>query len=385
MSDTPTPFVSRYMRLLKDGVPKTLPPTPFKVEDMFDELIADNQKTWRYDRKLSVGASEAFGCARRAFFEKRGEEFGFTRDPGYVENWGAMERGNLIENHHVVPAFKKGLARRGIGFIMAGDGQDTILDGRSSATLDGLAINCPSDVLAEYGVPDIESDCFVVEMKSFDPRIGIGEAKAVHMGQTQMQMGLIRQTTDYEPNYALIVYVQASWLDDIRCYTVAYDERIYQIGRARNDKVFECDDAGKFGPEGKLDNSCDYCPFVIACASVNAKRVPPKRETLRAREVAAQKKEMLDEIGPKAHRRATLKRQEKAVKVEIDALNEEIKQTLIANHESRAVGDDWKVSYSLIEGANRLSKDKLAEAGLDPDEYTAQSAGFEKLTVTTRG
>ena len=123
---------------------------------------------------------------------------------------------------------------------MAGDGQDTILDGRSSATLDGLAIDCPPDILSEYDIPDIESDCFVVEMKSFDPRIGIGEAKAVHIGQTHMQMGLIRQTTDYEPNYALVVYVQASWIDDIRCYPVAFDEKIYQIGRERNDKVFEC-------------------------------------------------------------------------------------------------------------------------------------------------
>ena len=384
MSDT-KPFVPRYMKLLKDGVPKKVAPGPLIVEDMFDELIANNQKTWRYDRKLSVGASEAFGCARRAFFEKRGDELGFGRDPGYVENWGAMERGNLIENYHVVPAFREGLARRGMGFIMAGDGQDTILDGRSSATTDGLAIDCPPDVLAKYGVPDIKSDCFVVEMKSFDPRIGIGEAKAVHMGQTQMQMGLIRQTSDYEPNFALIVYVQASWIDDIRCYTVAYDEKIYQIGRERNDKVYECDDPAKFGPEGKIDGSCDYCPFNIVCGEVNQARVPKKVDPLKAREIAAQEQMFLDEVGPLAHQHAELKREAKRIKEEVGVVDEKIKQALIAEGRSRAVGNDWKASYSLIDGRETLSKDKVAEAGLDPNDYLAKGAGFEKLTITTRG
>lgn len=371
-----------FEELREYGVPERLPKSEFCFEDLFDEFVAGTQKTWSHDRTKSVGASECFGCIRKTWFSKRGKDFGVKRDESYEENWGAMRRGDLIENHHVVPAVETGLRRRGMDLIMAGDGQDTIIDGHSSATLDGLIINAPRDLLSYYGVPDIGSDCVVLEMKSHDPRIEISEEKAIHHGQTQMQMGLIRETTDWRPMWGVILYVDASWIDGIKPFPVPWNEEMYRIGRARNDGVFETDDPAKLAAEGKLDGSCKYCPFTEACDRVSEMRVPAKRKALGKKETAEQDSFLVQQLSGVVPQLGRLKAQKKELDKEIEDLNETIRQALISSNESRAVGDGWKVSYSFQKGRKSVSKSLLAEAGLDPDDYSVEGSGFEKLTVT---
>lgn len=379
-----------FEHLMSTGVPKKIDPEGFAVEDLFDEHIASNQKTWKQDRRLTVGASECFGCIRKTWFTKRGDEFGVQPDPSYEESWGAMERGNIIENHYVVPALEEGLKRRGLKLIMAGDGQDTILDGIHSATLDGLIITedgsfLPTDFLDYYGIgPDlfIDQDSVVVEMKSFDPRLTLQHEKAVHRGQTQMQMGLIRDQTEYKPNFAVLVYVNASWLDDIRIFIIPFDESEYHIGRERNEKVFGVDDPGLFAPEGKIDDMCQYCKFQDACNEVTQKRVPSARPPLKKAEIALQDKEMLDQLRPVVLKREDTKKAIKELEAELEAYNEEIRQNLTLHGVSRAVSDEFKATYTYQKGRKTISKDKLVERGLDPEEFMVEGNGFEKLTVT---
>lgn len=379
-----------FEELIAHGVPPRITATGFTFEDLFDELIADNQKTWKQDRNLTVGASECFGCIRKNWFTKRGSEFGIERDDHYEESWGAMERGNIIENHYIVPALEAGLKRRGLSLIMAGDGQDTIIDGIHSATLDGLIIQedgsfLPEDFLAYYGIDpkDFEDqDSLVVEMKSFDPRLTLQHEKAQHRGQTQMQMGLIRETTQYNPEYAVLIYVNASWLDDIRVFVIPYDDSVYRIGRERNKKVFGIDDAGLFAPEGKLDDMCQYCPFQGACDAVSQKRVPQKRDALKKSEIDAQDKKLIDDLRPLVLNRDATKQQIKALEKELEDQNEEIRQSLIAAGTSRVVGSDFKATYTYQQGRKQLSKLKLIEKGLDPEDFMEEGNGFEKLTVT---
>lgn len=380
---TPTYFEE----LIQYGVPPTLPKDGFTFEDLFDEYVAGTQKTWKHDRAKSVGASEAFGCIRKSWFGKRGKEFGFTRDPEYKESWGAMRRGDLIENYHVVPAVRSGLQRRGLDLIMEGDNQDTIIDGVSSATLDGLVISqdggkLPKDFLAYYGIPEIDEDSLVLEMKSFDPRITIAQEKAVHRGQATMQMGLIRDTTDYKPNYAVVIYVNASWIDDIRPFVVEYDHNVYQIGRARAEKVFDVTDPALLMAEGKLDGMCDYCPFQRSCAEVSVKRVPAGRKALTKKEVAAQDTSLVDALADLTVGLRDLKLQKKELDRNIEEHNEAIRQKLIAANESRAVGNGWKASYTTVAGRRTLSKAKMEEAGLNPEDFMEEGAGYEKLTVS---
>jgi len=373
-----------FTELIKDGVPDEMPKDGFAFEDCFDEFVAGSQKTWSHDRDTTMGASECFGCIRKSWFGKVGKTKGIKRDASYEDSWGAVRRGDLIENHHVVPAIETGLRRRGMDLIMCGDGQDTIIDDIHSATLDGLVINAPRDLLAYYGIDDMLTDCCVLEMKSFDPRINIVEEKGIHRGQTMMQMGLIRDTTEYKPEYAVILYVNASWLDDIRIFIVKFEEDVYQAGRDRNDLMFSTDDPGTLGPEGKIDGMCNYCPYTEACEAVNKERVPAKEKPLNSKKAKeSQDPDMILELDTLVRHQQALKSQEKKLKKEVEEANENVRQALIARNRSRAVGTGWKVYYTMQAGKKTLSKQKMIDAGLDPADYMEEGGGFEKLTVTS--
>src|ERR1035437_1861543 len=73
---------------------------------IFSEYIAANQKEWAHDRAKSVGASEVFGCLRQMWFRKFGEKNGFAVDEDADEDWGAMQRGKILEAHFVVPPIR---------------------------------------------------------------------------------------------------------------------------------------------------------------------------------------------------------------------------------------------------------------------------------------
>lgn len=377
-----------YDELMSEGVPKSIPSDGFTFEDLYDEHIASNQKTWKQDRRLTVGASECFGCIRKTWFTKRGHEFDIVPDADYEENWGAMERGNIIENNFIVPAMEEGLKRRGLELIMCGDGQDTIIDDIHSATLDGLVIDpsgakLPRDMLAYYGIPDIgEQDSIVLEMKSFDPRLTLLHEKPVHRGQTQMQMGLVRQTTEYKPQMAVLMYINASWLSDMRIFIVDYDEGSYRIGRERNDKVFGLDDAAMFAAEGKMDGLCQYCNYQGACQTVTEERVPSARKALTKKEVEAQDTEFVDSLAPLVVERNAIAKRQKADKMALEEANEYIRQALIAEGTSRVVGDNFKVTYTAQAGRRTLSKALMEADGVDPEKYMQDGGSFEKLTVT---
>jgi hypothetical protein len=197
-----------------------------------------------------------------------------------------------------------------------------------------------------------------------------------------MQMGLIRDTTDYNPNWAIVLYVNASWVDDIKAFPVEFDPEVYELGRNRAERVFAQDDPAMFMAEGKLDGSCEYCPFEKSCRSVSTDRVPPKREPLKAKEVANQDQKLISELDEVVHQLAVAKQHKKDIEHQVETLNEEVRQKLIAANQSRAVGDDWKASYTTVKGKKTLSKEKLIEAGHDPEDFMQEGSGYEKLTVT---
>lgn len=361
---------------------------------MFDEFVAGSQKVWAHDRALTVGASECFGCIRANHYKKRAKELGYKQDETYEENWGAMRRGDIMENNLIVPACRQGLNRRGMDLIMEGDDQETIVDGYNSATLDGLIIPIdealggflPSDFLEYYGIDPEEfgenQDSVVLEMKSFDPRITIMHEKAIHHGQTQMQMGLIRDTTEYKPNYAVVIYVNASWHDDIRPFVVRYDHDQYMSGRERNEKVFTENDPGRFPAEGKMDGDCKYCKFQEQCAKDSVARVPARQAPLSKTQVDKQDDSLVEELSDLTSALKVAKEEKKTVEKTVEELNEQIRMAMSKAGTSRAVGEGWKTFYSAQRGQKRLSAAKIEAAGLDPEDFKEEGAGFEKLTVT---
>jgi hypothetical protein len=102
------------------------------------------------NRAYTVGASDIGQCARKAFFVRHDG----ARDPGYVDTWGAVLRGQIIEQAYWVPALR---ARFGANLKFVGDRQRQFKRGFISATPDALLTNAPRDILAPLGVSDISS------------------------------------------------------------------------------------------------------------------------------------------------------------------------------------------------------------------------------------
>ncbi len=367
-----------YQELMENGVPDTIPQDGFTFEDLFDEHVASHQKTWAHDRRLTVGASEAFGCMRKTWFSKNDK----PKDPGHTESWGAMRRGDILENHFVVPVLTEGLARRGMDLIMAGEEQYTLIEGQSSATLDGLITGCPRDLLVAYGIEDIGADCVTVEIKSFDPRISLHEEKGIHRGQVQMQMGILREKGEFRPNFAVLVYVNASWLDDIRIFVVPFDQRVYEAGKRRAEMVFETTDPAKLMAEGKLSGMCDYCPYVMECARVSTGRVPPSQKAFGKKAREQQDPELIADLDAAVRSVVVLKREQKRIKSELEHANELVRQRMTKAGQSRAYGNGWGVTYTAMPGKKTISAAIMRDYGLEPEDFMTEGAGYEKLTVT---
>ena len=227
---------------------------------LHDYVIADAKK-WKHNRTLTIGASEIGGCARRSWYSKKQA----SKDDDHIERWGATRRGDLIEQHLVVPALAK---KYGSSLLWAGKKQKTFLDKWLSATPDGLIKNLKANALAHLGVKDIgPGKCILIEIKSIDPRANISVEKRQHRYQTQVQMGLVREQTDYRPEYALIVYVDASFHDEINEFVVKFEPKVYATAKRRAQDILTAKKPKELAPEGYIagGGECDNCAWKDAC------------------------------------------------------------------------------------------------------------------------
>ncbi len=344
-------------------------------EKMFHLFSESNEKEWKYDRNESVGASEAFDCIRKTHFKKFPEDY--EPDDDHVQDWGAAKRGDIIENHFAVPATVASLPE-GSELIYAGEDQDTLRKGRLSATPDGLAIDLPKDALAQLGIDDIESDCVVIEYKSFDPRANVTQAKEIHAGQTQVQMGLIHELTEYRPEYAVVIYFNASWLSDIRPYVVKRDPKIYEAAKSRAKQVFAVEKASDLMAEGKISGACSLCEFTMECAYATGEATPKVKKKIDDNEV-------VERLAILAARQKELSVVAKDAEKDRKLVDEEIKE-LLRNNETKGFTDDF-ISISLSWCTGKTSLDTLALAadlqanGMKIEDYQKEGNGYERLTV----
>ena len=345
------------------------------IKEMFNGYIAAHQKVWDHDRSSTVGASEAFACQRKVFFDKHEDDF--EKDPVDEENgtgWGAMERGNHMEDWVVkVLEFMK---PEGSEYLFGSQGQETFVYGKNSATPDGLFTNLAPDALKAYGIDDIESDCVGVEIKSFDPRANFDEEKAVHHGQSQVQMGIIRRMTDYKPMYTLIVYVNASFYDDVRVFVVRYDPGSWKAAVRRADEVLSATEPFELRPEGKISGGCDYCPWQNECARASKESLP-NRDGIKD-ELNPDDDDMLFDLVTR-EREADLAKKE-AEKTQKE-LKEEIRELMMDLDRKRAKTERFSVTWSWQNGSKTLDKEAVKEAGIDLEPFMKDGNGFDKMTI----
>jgi histone H3/H4 len=382
-------------RKVFEATPTSPLPPPADFDRFFQGWIDSTKKQWGHDRTLTLGGSEVFGCIRKAWYSRHGA----TKDSDYHESWGATRRGDMIENHHVVPAMEWASANDGFKVDYAGSDQQTLFcDGvPMSVTPDGLIHGIGRDWLSRYGIADIKSDCVMFEIKSIDPRVDLSEEKSIHHGQTQIQMGLVRENTKFSPHYAVILYVNASFLDDMNVFIVEWDEKKYEVAKARAHVVYETESPNLLMREGRIDGSCTYCPFKGTCIETMVASMPAE---LTKEQEKKRKKEgtnplllaRLDDVMDRAHKARAAKK--KAEKVD-ELAKEELKAILREFGERKAKDANWSLSYSMSPGRKTVDTERvnlaLAELqvfldakGLGPavDQILRNVVGVEPLDPT---
>lgn len=344
-------------------------------KEIFEKWNAATQKVFAHDRSQTVGASEVFDCLRKVFFKKRGAELGYEKDVDADVSWGATRRGDILENYFIVPALSQYLPQ-GAKLLFAGDDQKTLFFKRNSATPDGLIVGLTSDALSGLGIPDIKSDCVVIEMKTIDPRVGLVEEKAIHHGQAQIQMGLIRDTTPYKPNYAIVLYIDASFLDNIKPFVVEFDENKWKAAQTRANTVWAHDKADDIRPEGKIDDGCKFCEFKTACSIVITGKIPEAKKKYNYDDDA--KEQVSGLVNEIKDLEVIIKDYEK----NIEEMKSQIKD-ILQEQDTRKMGDEsFSVSWYPQDGRETVDTKAMEADGIDLSPYKKRGNGFDVLRIT---
>ena len=151
------------------------------------------------------------------------------------------------------------------------------------ATPDGILDGLPHDALAYLGIPDIgPSGYIIVNSKTVDPRINLSEPKPAHVFQIQVQLGLVREQTRFQPAYGLLSYVNASFFDDVVEFAIKFNSRSFAQAYVRATAIMNAKTAGDLPPEGFVYNrdECERCPYAAPCQALRGDVPTAKEEAL---------------------------------------------------------------------------------------------------------
>lgn len=340
------------------------------IAALLQQYGAGLRKEWAYDRLNTHGSSEAGRCARQSAFAK----LEVPPDLGYVPTWGAALRGDIIEADFFVPGLHTSLPP-GVELLYAGRDQVTRVDGYLSATPDGLLVGVPRDCLAHLGVPDIGCDELLIECKSIDPRMHLRSAKPEHAFQVQVAMGVLRATTEHQPKYALLTYINASFLNDITEFAIKFDQAVYRAAHDRARRILGAADPGELPPEGKMAGGaeCRYCGWAEQCIGATIASIPTSSSGLGDNAVS-ELKGLRDIERRLADQGAEFEMLHAAA---CEAIKQFLREHGVRQHRDK----DWSVSWAPVAGRQTLDTKALEAAGIDVEAYRKEGKAGERLIV----
>ena len=333
-------------------------------------------------REQTVGASDVGRCARQVFFEKNeaDPDFGSPRNPDAVDGWGARLRGTVLEAHFWEPALR---AKYGARLLFAGDQQETFALGFLSATPDALLVACEGDALAGLGVPSLGGDGSVVlECKSVDPRARLDGPRFAHTYQAQVQLGLIHALTRYQPEWAVLSYVDASFWDEVREYPIRRDPVTFATAQRRAAQILTARSAHELPPEGWIagGRECERCAFSRACGNIRA-TVPAQ--------TSEPSPELVAEIVKLARHAKRLEGEADLAFAAHRAAQQDIKDQLTANGVRRINGDGVRLVWSAVKGRPsydmKAIRDAAAAAGIDLAQFETTGQASDRLDIRIAG
>lgn len=329
-------------------------------------------RIWTTDRSQTVGASEVGQCARKVFWLKNegDAEYGAPRDAGYVDTWGARVRGSVYEDQFWYPALK---ATYGGRLKFAGPEQKTFVSGFLSATPDGLLTGMTPGEVAQGSGLEVMAEC-----KTADPRTNLTEAKTENVYQTHVQMGIVRELTDYRPTHSILSYTDASFWNEVTEFVIPFNQKIYDTAKVRAAQIMTATSAADLKPEGWIagGRECEYCPFTTACGI--ARRSLPYADLPADPQLVAEVTDMALAIKHAERRRDIADEQ-------VRSLQDDLKIRLRENGVRKIPG---VVSWSSIKGRetydNKAIREAAAEAGVDVENMKNTGEPTDRLTISVK-
>jgi hypothetical protein len=327
------------------------------------------------DRASTVGASEIGQCIRKIFWIKNEDDkrLAVPRDEGFVDSWGARRRGTAFEQHFWVPAMRKRFGKR---LKFAGKSQRTFTKDYLSATPDALIINLNKHEREEIDIAC--GDCVTAECKTADPRTNLTDAKAENVYQTIVQLGLIRDTTHYQPTHALLSYTDASFWSEGKEFVIAFDEDIYNSAHWRATVIMTDTSLERIPPEGWIagGHECKYCPFTKACG-IERRNLPfTDDEKPLDKQFVAEVTDMAQVIKSAEGSRDAC---DALMRTTQDAMKNRLREKGV-----RKV--PGVVSWTNVKGResydNKAIREAAAKAGVDVEQYQTVGEPTDRLTIS---
>jgi hypothetical protein len=340
------------------------------IKNILDVYAASSARIFKTDRSQTIGASDVGQCARRVFWSKNegDPKYGAERDPDYLDRWGAKVRGTIIENAFWEPAMRLTYGDR---LLFAGAEQKTFVSGFLSATPDGLITGLRPGKIAPGSGTEVMAEC-----KSADPRTNLLEAKAENIFQTQVQMGLVRELTKFQPTHSILSYIDASFWDEVAEFIVPFDQAIYDVAKVRAAQIMTATSAKDLKPEGWIagGKECEHCPFTHACGI--ERRSVPKTSAEVDPQFAA-------EIAEMAIHAQRLKKMSASTDKLLRTVQDDIKNRLRDKGVKKLPGI---VSWTDVKGRSGYDMKALQaaaiEAGIDIEQFSTAGEPTDRLTIS---
>jgi hypothetical protein len=196
-------------------------------------------------------------------------------------------------------------------------------------------------------------------------------------------MGILHARTKRRPRYAVLAYVDASFLNEITEFKIDYDPDVYRRAKIRATKILGALTMHELKPEGWIagGKECEYCPFTIACGI--ARKSVPSEDAIEPADP-----QLVAEISDMAKQLKVVENLLSSYEEDKRELQNEIKERMREKGLRRVVGDGVSVTWTAVKGRDSFDMAALraaaAEIGLDIDQFSRPGEPGDRLTVTLK-
>jgi hypothetical protein len=186
-------------------------------------------------------------------------------------------------------------------------------------------------------------------------------------------MGILNETTEFKPQFSVILYANASFLSDLKPFVVEFDPGVYAAGKMRAEKVWTFEKITDAPPEGRMHKGCDYCRWRNACGAAILSQWAETKPTSTPEQLAA--------CTPHIMAYMDAKKAAEAAELVFEQAKQALKDAMYAQKTRTLKADNFTVSWQTVRPTMKPSITAMREAGVDLSPYMRETAGYDKVVV----